>query len=113
MCRPYGYNTTRTIMEYPKLKTPRDIPYRHWLTEQICCRCYRPPSENLSVAAAHYGKHGTGIKASDYDALPLCVWCHGKEHAGVRTFWDGVDRKELVREHRERYLWVVGEKESK
>lgn len=91
------------IKGYPKTMTPRDIPYRHWLTEQACCQCHVPPSENLDVVAAHYGKHGTGIKASDLDALPLCVWCHAEEHEGVGTFWKGIDRDRLVTEHRKRY----------
>ena len=45
---------------------------------------------------------GTGIKASDYETLPLChdfTGCHVKLHSiGKKRFWGGFDyKKEIIK----------------
>ena len=57
-------------------RTPRDPSYLAFLRRQNCasCGCW-PPSE-----ASHHGRHGIGIKASDYEAIPLCRSCHAHWH---------------------------------
>ena len=87
----------------PKDLTPRDPKYLDWLKEQRCVKCGFPANPRLDVVPAHYGPHGMGIKASDLDALPLCVECHALEHRGAMTFWAGMHRQELVDAHRQAY----------
>lgn len=61
----------------PKPKTPRDPAYLAHLRTQPCVFCgAHPPSQ-----ASHHGRHGIGIKASDYLALPACATCHGRHHS--------------------------------
>lgn len=51
----------------------RDTLYLSWIRTLPCAACgHGSPSE-----AAHTGRDGgTGIKASDYSAVPLCYQCH-------------------------------------
>jgi len=68
------------VIRFPKLKTPREPAYLAWLRLQRCaapaCASVSPPSE-----ASHHGRHGTGIKPPDDEALPLCTACHRFWHA--------------------------------
>lgn len=64
----------------------RDPAYLDWIRTLRCEACGRAPCE-----AAHTGSDGgTGIKASDYSAVPLCHICHRtgtySYHAGRATF---------------------------
>jgi hypothetical protein len=51
----------------------------------------RPPSE-----VSHHGKHGTGTKPSDHEALPACRNCHWHWHnAGVpHTSWQNLSKND-------------------
>ena len=68
-------------------KPVRDSKYLAYLRKLCCVTCgsYR------LVEAAHFGAHGISQKASDLDALPLCLQCHrtgSKSHhvLGARRF---------------------------
>jgi len=67
-------------VSFPKTKTPRDAKYLAWLRQQRCAWCSAPPPSEVS----HHGTHGTGIKASDHGALPLCRHCHAEWHRTTR-----------------------------
>lgn len=59
-----------------KPRTPRSARHLAWLRGLNCAWCGRqPPCE-----ASHHGRRGTGIKASDLDAIPLCARCHAHHH---------------------------------
>lgn len=65
-----------------------DALYLAWIRTLRCSACGKSaPSE-----AAHTGNDGgTGIKASDYSAIPLCAHCHrvgmySYHAAGKKTF---------------------------
>ena len=57
---------------YRGAKPVRDRAYLAFLRKLCCVACgsYR------LVEAAHFGAHGLSQKASDLDALPLCLSCH-------------------------------------
>jgi len=58
--------------------TKRDAAYLAYIRQKNCLICQVAPP----VQAHHWAKHGTGIKCSDYDTVPLCWECHGKWHNG-------------------------------
>ena len=96
------------VRQIPKPKTPRSPKYLAWLSDQECCRCGYETDDYRSVVPAHQSiefRRGTGVKANDFHALPLCAHCHGREHSwGVKTFWQDMDRKMLIVDHLIRYL---------
>ena len=57
----------------------RDTKYLAFLRKLCCvvCGSYR------MIEAAHFGARGMGQKASDLDALPLCLKCH---RTGPRSY---------------------------
>lgn len=75
-----------------KRKTPRSRAYLAWLRQQPCVGCKRAPAG----VAAHVrigGGGGTGLKPSDFRAVPMCHDCHTWQHAtGERTFWEELRR---------------------
>ncbi len=71
-----------------RAKTPRAPQYLRWLRRQRCVVC----GLGKQVEAAHTGMGGMGLKASDWDAIPLCRECHrtGKKsyhRLGPRRFF--------------------------
>jgi hypothetical protein len=50
----------------------RSQAYLKFIRRFLCVCC----GETRYVEAAHFGPHGIGQKASDFDALPLCPRCH-------------------------------------
>jgi hypothetical protein len=64
---------------FPKPKTPRSSSHLTWLRTLPCAWCGHAGASE----ASHHGRRGTGIKASDLDAIPLCFWCH-RDHHGLR-----------------------------
>ena len=74
----------------PKHITPEDKDYKGFIRLKPCCVCVRP-------SIAHHEQisgRGIGIKASDYEILPLCFstpgfeGCHERRHRiGKYTFW--------------------------
>jgi hypothetical protein len=50
----------------------RDCKYLAFIRKLCCCVC----GSWRFVEAAHFGSRGLGQKASDLDALPLCLRCH-------------------------------------
>lgn len=67
----------RRAADPTKPKTPRSEAYRAWLRTQPCAFCRAPPPSEVS----HHGQHGTGLKASDWEALSSCRPCHRTHHA--------------------------------
>lgn len=64
----------------------RDPLYLEWLRTLRCCACGAAPRSE----AAHTGRDGgTGIKASDYSAIPLCHLCH---RTGMYCYHSGKQR---------------------
>jgi hypothetical protein len=62
----------------------RDLKYLNFIRNKPCVICGRkavPHHESIS-------HRGTGIKASDFETIPLCPECHRKRHnEGKYTFW--------------------------
>jgi len=66
-----------------KNKTSRDKDYLAWIRTHSCQIC---GLKDETIASAHMGTGGKGIKASDYETLPLCYEHHMEEHAGRESF---------------------------
>ena len=60
------------IVELPKPHTPRSTSHLAFVRTRACAWC----GVKGRTEASHHGIHGTGIKASDYRAIALCVECH-------------------------------------
>ena len=91
----------------PKEITPRDQDYLDWLKTLKCAICDRPKYANRDIVPAHQSVsgRGTSIKGSDYEALPLCTFCHDEEgQYGVETTWQGIDRKLCIIKHLAKYI---------
>jgi hypothetical protein len=56
-----------TVRDKKRLDFARQLP---------CAGCGSPAPNDVH----HEGEHGMGIKASDYDSLPLCRKCHAWRH---------------------------------
>jgi hypothetical protein len=96
----------------PKQLPGRSEAYKAFLRTKPCCVC----GIEGRTEVAHQGAHGTGTKASDYDALPMCgtrvdrQGCHQMSHQkGMvhtidardgRGWWSAV--RYFVHEHRDR-----------
>lgn len=66
----------RNLKPQPKQKIPRDKKYLAWVKTLPCIECQAPgPSE-----PHHTETGGTGIKGSDYSAVPLCNKHHQEWH---------------------------------
>ena len=52
--------------------TERNERYGAYIRMFPCIVCHY----RYNIEAAHFGPHGTGLKASDKDRLPLCRRCH-------------------------------------
>ncbi len=64
----------------------RDQDYLAYIRKQPCLVC--GGAQGPSVAH-HEGNGGKGLKASDYDTVPLCPVHHGERHSRPsREFWD-------------------------
>ena len=58
-------------------KTNRRAPaYLAFVRRHDCCWCHR----GSPIEAHHFGPRGTGLKADDYHAVPLCTVCHRMFH---------------------------------
>ncbi len=100
----------RTITPRLKEKTPRNQKYLDWLKTQRCAICDRPKYANRDIVAAHQSVsgRGTSIKGSDFEALPLCTFCHDEEgQYGVETTWRGIDRKLMIIKHLTKYIQLM------
>jgi hypothetical protein len=100
----------QNIRPDPKQETPRDKKYLDWLKEQPCAICDHPKYANRDVVAAHQSVSGRsmGKKGSDFEALPLCTFCHDEEgQYGVESTWKHVDRKLSIIRHLVRYIQKV------
>ena len=75
-------------------KTPRSSSYLAFVRAHRCAGCSRHPDEYIQAAHVRIGNGGgVGLKPSDYRAVPLCHWCHERQHRiGERTFWEEVGR---------------------
>ena len=68
----------------PGLPQPPDRcpAYLRWLKRFPCVAC----GSSKWVDPAHFGPHGVSTKASDFDALPLCRYCHNEQGKSALTF---------------------------
>ena len=57
-----------TMTSYPKCRPVRDKAWRQYVASLPCLGCGLEGSSQ----AAHIRGHGMGIKASDYECVPLC-----------------------------------------
>ena len=87
----HNYNTHTG--EDPKPKAYRSQKYLKFIRSRPCCVCARK-------SVAHHEQvtgRGTGIKASDYETIPLCEKCHEMRHrVGKDTFWQGINTEKLI-----------------
>ena len=88
----------------------RDYKYLAFIRKLCCCDC----GSFRCVEAAHFGAHGMGQKASDLDALPLCLRCHrtgpkSYHTLGARRFRDvhELDVEGLQKQCREGYRRIA------
>jgi hypothetical protein len=58
----------------------RDWRYRAFVRQHACVAC----GSLRFVEAAHTGPHGLSSKASDYQCIPLCGWCHTGKSGSLR-----------------------------
>jgi hypothetical protein len=74
----------RTPKPDPKPQRIEDKKYLAWIRKKPCVICARK-------AVAHHEQitgRGIGIKASDYETIPLCNVCHRRRHdRGKLCFW--------------------------
>lgn len=68
-----------------RLPNYKNRAYLDWLKTQPCFVCGAPHSDPAHQSAGF--SSGTGKKAPDSFALPLCRSCHNKENVGVVRFW--------------------------
>lgn len=68
----------------PGLPKPpaRSAAFLRWLKTFPCVAC----GSTRWVDPAHFGPHGTSTKADDFDALPLCRYCHIEQGKSALTF---------------------------
>ena len=88
------------------MKPPRDPNYLNWIRSLPCTLCLRRP-----VEAHHTTVNGMASKGSDYEAIPLCAWCHrlgawAWHQAGRRRFLNatGLDLTALTTRLNREYL---------
>ncbi len=82
-------------MVIPKPFTLRSDAYLAFIRTHRCLTC----SKSETVVAHHESLHqsGIGMKASDSQAVPLCVYCHHMRHAkGISSFWGNADVKDHI-----------------
>ena len=78
------------------MDSARNKEYLKWIAGLGCIICQAP------AVAHHQGKRGMGIKASDFDTIPLCHIHHQEIHQhGSKTFaskygFEGVSTYENV-----------------
>lgn len=70
--------------------------YLEWIRKQPCAMC----GYNYSKSQAHHLKgefhmSGTGMKAPDFLAMPLCASCHANIHAAKHN-WKRSQRDALL-----------------
>jgi hypothetical protein len=75
----------------PKQKRLRDEAYLARVRELPCCACSQQQTE---TEAHHRTGAGLGIKASDYETMPLCVLCHRVFHA-LKAMFRGWAKRRL------------------
>lgn len=84
--------------------TPRDKRYLRFIKLFPCVCC----GKEGSIDPCHFGDHGISIKASDYDALPMCRQCHNEQGKSAKRF---AERKGLnLPELREYFLHIYKQK---
>lgn len=90
---------------------PRDFAYLSWVTSQQCIACESQRVIQFNRSYAHHaGQRGTGQKADDRTAVPLC-WRHHDRNSNTsvhtlgKEFWKrfGLDRAAIIAELNERY----------
>ena len=74
----------------------RSRKYLEWVRSRACC----VTGSYCNVVAHHvrmYGSGGTGIKPSDYMAVPLSTEAHATLHRiGESEFWKDEDPRDII-----------------
>ena len=68
---------------------PRSPKHRKFIRALPCCVC---GAGNLTEAAhiSHGGNKGVALKTGDDRIVPLCFWCHRRQHQRPEIeFWEG------------------------
>lgn len=85
--------------------TPRDRKYLDFVRSLPCCIC------GTKAEAHHAGRHYTGVKPSDYTAIPLCHPHHMELHRIGHIQFQGKHQTSLPREIAScLHLYVSGER---
>ena len=92
------------IVPVPKPKTKRDPKYLAWIRTLPCCVCGSRSGGNVVAHHESILGRGHGIKASDYETLPMCdgsPGCHPIRHAmGKLSFYQFTNldyKKEIIK----------------
>jgi hypothetical protein len=89
------------MISQPKIKTIRDKKYMDWVKTLPCMICGRQSEPH------HEGARGIGIKASDWDTIPLCNVHHRDRHqTGRLTFWNGQNPQEIIEKLNAKYRGI-------
>lgn len=75
------------------LRSPAHLAF----IRKLSCLACGASSDHAPVEAAHVriggddaGRGGMGLKPADSRVVPLCAFCHQRQHTiGERRFWDG------------------------
>lgn len=123
----YSYIRRSPLIRKPRryVVPPEILAYWDWVRKQPCICC--PSREGRTMRGimwqqsptevAHVGSRGVGQKSSGWEVLPLCKFHHRRgfplsHHTLGKRFWSfhGLDRYRLIRELRERYFGLTGQK---
>ena len=77
-----------------KRRNFRSEDHLNHVRAQSCCECGAYPSRACHLRIGTDG--GMGLKPSDYFTTPMCDTCHGRQHTGERTFWQGKDPLAII-----------------
>jgi len=71
-----------------------DQDYRRFVRSLPCARC----STRRRVEFAHQGPRGLSQKTTDYNGVPLCIYCHRLQHSSSKEFWNtlGINLDDLI-----------------
>lgn len=84
---------TRVTGSNPKMPRLGLPEYTQWVKRQPCCGCGMPADDPHHIIRHGFG--GTGTKACDLLAIPLCRVCQDALHADVKG-WEEKNGSQLL-----------------